>query len=51
MSNFITDPATKFDFQPHEFVPFKDKKVCEYVRASAERISKREKHGGTPNLK
>ena len=31
--SFITDPATKFDFQPHEFVPFKDKKVCEYVRS------------------
>ena len=26
--SFITDPATKFDFQPHDFVPFKDKKVC-----------------------
>ena len=23
MRNFITDPATKFDFQPHDFVPFK----------------------------
>ena len=25
---FITDPATKFDFQPADFVPFKDKAVC-----------------------
>ena len=43
MSNFITDPATKFDFQPHEFVPFKDKKVCEYVRSlSGKDLEKRE---------
>ena len=28
MKDFITDPATKFDFQPHDFVPFKDKAVC-----------------------
>ena len=31
--NFITDPATKFDFAPADFVPSKDKKVCEYVRS------------------
>ena len=31
--SFITDPATKFDFMPADFVPFKDKKVCEYVRS------------------
>ena len=43
MKNFITDPATKFDFQPHEFVPFKDKKVCEYVRSlSGKDLEKRE---------
>ncbi len=43
MSNFITDPATKFDFQPHEFVPFKDKKVCDYVRSlSGKDLEKRE---------
>ena len=43
MSNFITDPATKFDFEPHEFVPFKDKKVCEYVRnLSGKDLEKRE---------
>ena len=43
MNNFITDPATKFDFQPHEFVPFKDKKVCEYVRSlSGKDLEKRE---------
>ena len=33
MKDWIVDPATKFDFQPHDFVPFKDKKVCEYVRS------------------
>ena len=32
MKNWIVDPATKFDFQPHEFVPFKDKAVLERVR-------------------
>lgn len=32
MSNIITDPATKFEFQPAEFVPFKDREVCERVR-------------------
>ena len=43
MNNFITDPATKFDFQPHEFVPFKDKKVCDYVRSlSGKDLEKRE---------
>ena len=41
--NFITDPATKFDFQPADFVPFKDKKVCEYVRSlSGKDLEKRE---------
>ena len=43
MKDFITDPATKFDFQPHDFVPFKDKKVCEYVRSlSGKDLEKRE---------
>ena len=32
MKDFIVDPATKFDFMPHDFVPFKDKEVCERVR-------------------
>ena len=41
--NFITDPATKFDFMPADFVPFKDKKVCEYVRSlSGKDLEKRE---------
>ena len=41
--NFITDPATKFDFQPAEFVPFKDKAVCDYVRSlSGKDLEKRE---------
>ena len=30
--NIITDPATKFSFNPAEFVPFKDREVCERVR-------------------
>lgn len=43
MNGFITDPATSFDFQPSEFVPFKDKKVCEYVRSlSGKDLEKRE---------
>ena len=43
MKDFITDPATKFDFQPADFVPFKDKKVCEYVRSlSGKDLEKRE---------
>ena len=32
MKDFIVDPATKFDFEPAAFVPFKDKAVCERVR-------------------
>ena len=48
MKDFITDPATKFDFQPHEFVPFKDKKVCEYVRSLSGKRSA--KLGGIPSL-
>lgn len=32
MSNIITDPSTKFDFVPADFVPFKDRKICEKVR-------------------
>ena len=40
---FITDPATKFDFQPADFVPFKDKAVCDYVRSlSGKDLEKRE---------
>ena len=29
---FITDPATKMSFNPSDFVPFKDREVCERVR-------------------
>ncbi|MBO5339644.1 MAG: hypothetical protein J6A62_01425 [Oscillospiraceae bacterium] len=37
------DPATKFDFQPADFVPFKDKEVCERVRKlSGKDLEKRE---------
>ena len=43
MKDFIVDPATKFDFQPHEFVPFKDKGVCERVRKmSGKELEQRE---------
>ena len=37
------DPATKFDFQPADFVPYKDKEVCERVRKlSGKDLEKRE---------
>ena len=43
MKDFIVDPATKFDFQPAAFVPFKDKEVCERVRKlSGKDLEKRE---------
>ena len=43
MKDFIVDPATKFDFQPHDFVPFKDKEVCERVRKmSGKELEQRE---------
>ena len=43
MKDWIVDPATKFDFQPHEFVPFKDKEVCERVRKmSGKELEQRE---------
>ena len=32
MEKIITDPATKFDFIPADFVPFKDRETCERVR-------------------
>ena len=32
MNNTKTDPSTKFDFRCAEFVPFKDRDVCERVR-------------------
>lgn len=32
MKNIIVDPATPFQFTPAEFVPFKDREVCERVR-------------------
>ena len=33
MKDFIVDPATKFSFQPADFVPFKDREVCEKLRS------------------
>ncbi len=32
MSNIITDPATKFDFKCADYVPFKDRELCEKLR-------------------
>ena len=32
MKDIIIEPATKFSFNPAEFVPFKDREVCERVR-------------------
>ena len=32
MSEIILDPATKFSFKPGDYVPFKDREVCERVR-------------------
>ena len=43
MNDIKIDPATKFDFQPADFVPFKDKAVCERVRnISGKDLEKRE---------
>ena len=43
MQNIITDPATKFAFEPSTFVPFKDREVCERVRKlSGTDLEKRE---------
>ena len=30
--SIITDPATDFNFVPAEYVPFKDREVCERLR-------------------
>ena len=41
--NNIFDPATKFNFAPADFVPFKDKEVCERVRKmSGKELEQRE---------
>ena len=43
MNDLIVDPATKFDFQPAQFVPFKNREVCERVRKlSGEALEQRE---------
>ena len=43
MKEFITDPATVFDFLPAEFVPFRDREVCERVRKmSGKELEQRE---------
>ena len=43
MNDIKIDPATQFDFRPADFVPFKDKAVCERVRnISGKDLEKRE---------
>lgn len=43
MKDVIFDPATKFNFNAAEFVPFKDKEVCDRVRKlSGKDLEKRE---------
>ena len=43
MANIVFDPATKFNFNPADFVPFKDKEVCDRVRKlSGTDLEKRE---------
>ena len=43
MSEIIFDPATKFDFKCADYVPFKDREVCERVRKlSGVELEKRE---------
>ncbi|MBR6793124.1 MAG: hypothetical protein IKM48_02060, partial [Clostridia bacterium] len=43
MKDIIFDPATKFSFDPSDFVPFKDKEVCDRVRKlSGKDLEKRE---------
>lgn len=43
MKDIIIDPATPFRFAPSEFVPFKDREVCERVRKlSGTDLEKRE---------
>ena len=32
MKDIIYDPATKFDFKCADYVPFKDREVCERLR-------------------
>ena len=43
MKDIIIEPATVFDFKPADFVPFKDKEVCDRVRKlSGKDLEKRE---------
>lgn len=32
MNNIIFDPPTDFNFKPGDYVPFKDREVCERLR-------------------
>ena len=43
MKDFQFDPVKPFKFEPADFVPFRDKKVCEYVRSmSGKELEKHE---------
>lgn len=43
MERIITDPSTKFDFIPSDFVPFKDRELCAKLRQmSGEELEKHE---------
>ena len=43
MKDIVIEPATVFDFKPADFVPFKDKEVCDRVRKlSGKDLEKRE---------
>ena len=49
MKDVIFDPATKFNFNAADFVPFKDKEVCDRVASFRVRTLKRERIGGIPS--
>ena len=43
MKDFIVDPATGFNFMPADFVPFKEREICERVRKmSGKELEQRE---------
>ena len=43
MKDIVIEPATVFDFNPADFVPFKDKAVCDRVRKmSGKELEQRE---------
>ena len=40
MKNIIFDPPTDFAFQPGDYVPFKDREVCERLRKLSGKAAK-----------